>query len=230
MSCGAVTSAATPRPRSPRRLGLPAAAHRGSGRVHLLAPGVRPGLGPGERLWVIPPSLDPFSAKNTELSPADVDAALREAALVDTGKDHGSLEFIRRDGSTGRVRGHRRLLLDGGAGDARRAPGAAGQPLGPAQGHGRRADGLRDHLDQLPPDVHLMLVGPDVAGVSDDPEGAEVLRRVPRPVGGAAPRDACQGAPGLSADGRHRRERAPRQRLQRQPRSWSRRALSRGSG
>ncbi len=69
---------------------------------------------PAERLWVIPPSLDPFSAKNTELSPADVDAALREAALVDTGKNHGSLEFTRRDGSTGRVRGHRRLLLDGG--------------------------------------------------------------------------------------------------------------------
>ena len=35
---------------------------------------------PAERLWVIPPSLDPFSAKNAELSPADVDAALREAA------------------------------------------------------------------------------------------------------------------------------------------------------
>ena len=131
---------------------------------------------PAERLWVIPPSLDPFSAKNTELSPADVDAALREAALVDTGKNHGSLEFTRRDGSTGRVRGHRRLLLDGG-------PVTRGARLVLQVS---RWDRLKDmagvltafatHLDQLPPDVHLMLVGPDVAGVSDDPEGAEVLR------------------------------------------------------
>ncbi len=32
-----------------------------------------------------------------------------------------------------------------------------------------------DHLDELPDDVHLVLAGPDVAGVSDDPEGAQVL-------------------------------------------------------
>jgi trehalose synthase len=30
-------------------------------------------------------------------------------------------------------------------------------------------------LPDLPPDVHLNLVGPEVSGVSDDPEGAEVL-------------------------------------------------------
>jgi trehalose synthase len=30
-------------------------------------------------------------------------------------------------------------------------------------------------LSRLPSDAHLMLVGPDVLGVSDDPEGAEVL-------------------------------------------------------
>jgi trehalose synthase len=32
-----------------------------------------------------------------------------------------------------------------------------------------------DHLDRFPADVHLALVGPEVSGVSDDPEGAEVL-------------------------------------------------------
>jgi len=30
-------------------------------------------------------------------------------------------------------------------------------------------------VEQGPPDAHLMLVGPDVSGVTDDPEGAEVL-------------------------------------------------------
>ena len=32
-----------------------------------------------------------------------------------------------------------------------------------------------EHLETLPADVHLTLVGPDVSGVTDDPEGAEVL-------------------------------------------------------
>jgi trehalose synthase len=35
--------------------------------------------------------------------------------------------------------------------------------------------GFTDHLDEMPEDVHLALVGPDVYGVSDDPEGADVL-------------------------------------------------------
>ena len=128
-----------------------------------------------DRLWIIPPSLDPFSAKNAELSPADVDAALREAALVDTNKDHGSLQFTRRDGTLGTVRGHRRLILNGG-------PVSRGARLVLQVSRWDRLKdmagvltGFADHLGQLPPDVHLMLVGPDVKGVSDDPEGAEVL-------------------------------------------------------
>jgi trehalose synthase len=35
--------------------------------------------------------------------------------------------------------------------------------------------GFADHVDTMPADVHLLLVGPDVAAVSDDPEGAGVL-------------------------------------------------------
>jgi trehalose synthase len=35
--------------------------------------------------------------------------------------------------------------------------------------------GFARRLDRLDDDVHLMLAGPDVSGVSDDPEGAEVL-------------------------------------------------------
>jgi trehalose synthase len=36
-------------------------------------------------------------------------------------------------------------------------------------------NGFADHLDALPDDVHLVLAGPDVSAVSDDPEGASVL-------------------------------------------------------
>jgi trehalose synthase len=131
---------------------------------------------PADRLTVITPSLDPFSAKNAELSPADVDAALDHAGLVDTLQDHGSLTFTRRDGTTtGVVRPHHGLVLDG-----------------PPVGRGARLvlqvsrwDRLKDmggvlrafadHLEDFPPDVHLVLAGPEVAGVGDDPEGAEVL-------------------------------------------------------
>ena len=35
--------------------------------------------------------------------------------------------------------------------------------------------GFTDAMDSLPDDVHLVLVGPEVAGVSDDPEGSAVL-------------------------------------------------------
>jgi trehalose synthase len=35
--------------------------------------------------------------------------------------------------------------------------------------------GFVDNLAQLPDDAHLVLAGPDVSGVTDDPEGAEVL-------------------------------------------------------
>jgi trehalose synthase len=35
--------------------------------------------------------------------------------------------------------------------------------------------GFARQLDQMPETAHLMLVGPDVSGVADDPEGAEVF-------------------------------------------------------
>jgi trehalose synthase len=130
---------------------------------------------PADRLWVIPPSLDPFTAKNAELSPADVDAALRESSLKNTYPDHGSLAFTRRDGSPGRVRPHRRLLVDGPP-----LPRGARFVLQVSRWDrlkdmGGVLTGFAGHLDDLPRDVHLLLAGPDVAGVSDDPEGAEVL-------------------------------------------------------
>ncbi len=128
-----------------------------------------------DRLWLIPPSLDPFSAKNYDMTPNDVEAALRQANLVSFPTDHGDLTFVRRDGSTGSVRPHADLLFGTGP-----VPPDARVVLQVS-----RWDRLKDmsgvlagfaaYLGRLPDDVHLMLVGPDVSGVSDDPEGAEVL-------------------------------------------------------
>jgi len=131
---------------------------------------------PRDKIWVIPPSLDPFTAKNADMDPLTVAATLRLAGLVQTSveaTDH--LGFIRRDGTRGLVRRHSDLLLDGGT-----IPGDAQVVLQVS-----RWDRLKDpegvleafagHLDQLPPSAHLLLAGPDVIGVADDPEGAAVL-------------------------------------------------------
>jgi trehalose synthase len=134
-----------------------------------------PGWVPPEKVCVIPPSLDPFSAKNADMADADVLAALHATELLDGDGGGGSLEFIRRDGAKGVVRRRTGLVIDGGPvpADARLVVQVS------------RWDRLKDmtgvlagfaaDIDDLPGDVHLMLAGPDVSGVSDDPEGAEVL-------------------------------------------------------
>jgi len=130
---------------------------------------------PPERVRVIAPSIDPFSTKNLALEPVEVAACLRRAGLVDLAADGGSLAFGRRDGTTGSVRAHTGLLL--------------GDPPLPASARlvlqVSRWDRLKDmpgvltgisaRLSSMPPDMHLVLAGPDVLGVADDPEGAAVL-------------------------------------------------------
>lgn len=130
---------------------------------------------PPDRARVIAPSIDPFSTKNVLLEPPEIAAALGQAGLVHLPVAKGSLVFGRRRGDTGSVRPHRDLLL--------------GEPPLPAGARVvmqlSRWDRLKDmsgvlsavadHVDDLPDDVHLLLAGPDVLGVTDDPEGAAVL-------------------------------------------------------
>jgi NADP-dependent 3-hydroxy-3-methylglutaryl-CoA reductase len=128
-----------------------------------------------DQLVIIPPSIDPYAAKNRELSPGTVSAILATAGLVDGADPDGRIFFERRDGTEGVVRPHTGLLD------------------GPPPPHDARLvvqvsrwDRLKDMPGVMegfarlaarggPDDVHLMLVGPDVSGVTDDPEGAEVL-------------------------------------------------------
>jgi trehalose synthase len=130
---------------------------------------------PAERLWVVPPSLDPFSAKNAAMSDSDVCATLRVAGLVDLPPDGDAAEFIRRSDGPGRVRARDSLMVDGPP-----VPEHARIVLQVSRWD-RLKDmegvlrGFADGLGRLPADVHLVLAGPDVAGVADDPEGAEVF-------------------------------------------------------
>jgi trehalose synthase len=148
-----------------------------------------PGWIDADRLVVIPPSIDPFSAKNRDLTPPMVSSILATAGLVSGSAAGGPIVFERRDGSEGVVR-HR------DAGDLVDEPAPRDARLvvqvsrwdrlkdmkGVMTGFARiAADGLGD--------VHLMLVGPDVSGVTDDPEGAAVFtecreqwRSLPAPI------------------------------------------------
>lgn len=134
-----------------------------------------PGWVAPDRVRVIAPPIDPFSAKNCELEDAAAAGVLRRAGLIAGDDGIGAVGFARRDGTSGVVRQQQDLL-------AGSEPPSAEAPLIVQVS---RWDRLKDMAGVLSafaesvatarPDVHLMLVGPDVSGVSDDPEGAEVL-------------------------------------------------------
>jgi trehalose synthase len=118
--------------------------------------------------WIIPPSIDPFSAKNQDLAPDTVRAILGTIGVLDAGAGVG--RFVRRDGTTGEVTRPASIV-----GETR--PG----PTDPVVLQVSRWDRLKDmagvlrgFADHVVPDGYLILAGPAVAGVSDDPEGAEV--------------------------------------------------------
>ena len=131
-----------------------------------------------DQLFVIPPSIDPFALKNVSLPPEIVTAILQRVGIV-AGADQGPIDFGRRDGSRGTVRPHREAggLLH--AGD----PPSIDVPLVVQVS---RWDRLKDMAGVMEGFVravrgsdlvgaHLVLAGPEVSGVSDDPEGALVL-------------------------------------------------------
>jgi trehalose synthase len=127
-------------------------------------------------LRIITPSIDPLSAKNCALTEAEVRTALVCAGIIDGEADPTAMAFVRREGGAGRAR-RLQSLLDG-------APIPAEARLVVQVSRWDRLkdmagvlQGFVDALPTLPPDVHLVLAGPDVAGVSDDPEGAAELAR-----------------------------------------------------
>ena len=128
-----------------------------------------------EKLHIITPSIDPFSAKNAPLTDAEVEATLGYAGLLEGTSDPRAVGFVRRDGTLGTGRQHRGLDING-------APIPRDARLVVQISRWDRLKdmtgvlkGFVDNLARMPADVHLLLVGPEVSGVSDDPEGAGVL-------------------------------------------------------
>ncbi|HYL51206.1 MAG TPA: glycosyltransferase [Acidimicrobiia bacterium] len=129
---------------------------------------------PSERLTVVAPSIDPFSAKNEPIETADVVRTLRTAGLLASNGPAPDSEFTRRDGTKGRV--HRAVDPVG--------TGPAPPADVPIVLQASRWDALKDmpgvmlgFADHLPDmgDAHLILAGPEAIGVADDPEAAMVL-------------------------------------------------------
>jgi trehalose synthase len=125
-------------------------------------------------LRVIAPSIDAFAPKNQNLDPETLESLLR-AAGVTQGEPDSSPKFTRSDGEPGELT--RQIeIIDG----SKALPDEARVVLQSARWDRLKdptgvieffADGVSDSAD----DIHLIVAGPSVEGVSDDPEGAEVL-------------------------------------------------------
>ncbi len=130
---------------------------------------------PRDRLAVIPPSIDPFSAKNEMHEPDSVTRLLQHVGLLAGTATGDPVAFARRDGTTGQIVHPVDLL----------GTGPPPHPSVPVVLQASRWDAMKDmqgvmagFADSVAPytDAHLVLAGPEASGVADDPEAAGVLR------------------------------------------------------
>jgi trehalose synthase len=131
---------------------------------------------PRDRLHVIKPSIDPLAPKNQPMDDATVLHALAHVGLLEAPVVE-PVTFLRQDGSPGRIRHYADITRTGPA-PAADAPLVAQisrwDPLKDMLGV---MHGFVDHvLDGT--DAHLILAGPVVTAVADDPEAADVLEEV----------------------------------------------------
>ena len=127
---------------------------------------------PSDRVRIIPPSIDPFSPKNQELS-SESQRGILSAIGVLEGVQTGAPSFVCRDGSTGYVTRRASIIA-----------AAPLDPLAPLVIQVSRWDHLKDMAGVMAGfathlagrgDAHLALIGPAVDDVSDDPEERVVL-------------------------------------------------------
>jgi len=128
------------------------------------------------KVTVIAPSIDAFSPKNHVMSFTTVTAVLRAAGLAADHHHRPRAIFERLDGSVSTVEHEANLIED-----------RALRLDVPLLAQVSRWDRLKDpggilaafaehiHADDEP---HLLLAGPDVTAVADDPEGAEVFAEI----------------------------------------------------
>ena len=127
------------------------------------------------RTMVIQPSIDVFSPKNQDMDDGTAQAILGHVGLLGAGVPQDvPATFTRYDGSPGRVDRRCDIISTG-------PPPAADTPLVTQVS---RWDRLKDPVGVMlgftehacdGTEAHLVLAGPNVSGVTDDPEGATVF-------------------------------------------------------
>jgi trehalose synthase len=134
----------------------------------------------GMPVAIVPPSINAFSPKNQEIEPATVRSILRRAGLLDAavpGEEEREPVFRRLDGSEARVERRCEVVGEGAL------PGADARLVVQVS----RWDRLKDPVGVLygfagvlaaGHDAWLVLAGPSVGSVSDDPDSAAVLAEV----------------------------------------------------
>jgi len=129
---------------------------------------------------IIPPVIDPFSAKNMHLDRNAVSAILTKTGVVRGNHAGEHVVFKREDGSHGRIERLVRMQSANGlpTTDCRMVLQVSRwdrlkDPVGVLKGF---AALVENH--DIGPDVVLVLAGPETAAVSDDPEGADVYSEV----------------------------------------------------
>ena len=128
---------------------------------------------PSEKVAIIPPSIDPFSPKNQHLDDDTVRAILARIGVLDGAAPNGRTSFLRGDGGMGAVT--RSAGITGEAAPALmirwwfRFPDGTGSRTCPGS-----CAGFADYVAPSG-SGYLLLAGPAVAGVTDDPEGAAVF-------------------------------------------------------
>ena len=126
----------------------------------------------GGDVRIVAPSIDPFSTKNEDMAADTVRAIVEHIGLIQGGGTTVPPAFHRRDGSAGQVALRADIVRAGPA------PGPDDQLVVQVSRWDRLKDmaGVMQGFADLGNDsAHLALVGPNVSGVTDDPEGPEVL-------------------------------------------------------
>jgi trehalose synthase len=127
---------------------------------------------PEGKVSIIPPSIDPFSPKNQDLDAATVRAILATLGALDDAAPQVPAKFVRRNGDMDIVT--RPAVITG---EGRPSPD---EPLLLQVSRWDRlkdmAGVMRGFADHVVPsgEGYLMLAGPAVTAVADDPEGAAV--------------------------------------------------------
>lgn len=130
---------------------------------------------PQDRVRVIRPSIDPLAPKNASLSRDQTQSILAHVGIID-GPRIGPVSFTRSDGTPGRVERFADIIRTG----------PPPPPEAPLVVQVSRWDPLKDMIGVMHgfvehvldgSDAHLVLAGPVVTAVADDPEAAVELNK-----------------------------------------------------